>query len=56
MDLPNRKVGAGALSGALSVLVMWTIGAATGVEVPPEVASAGTVVLMFGVSYFVKEP
>lgn len=42
--VPSRKVGAGGLAGALSVLV----------DVPPEVASAFTTVIGFGVGYFVS--
>lgn len=53
--LPTRKVGSGALAGAVTVIVLWIINAATGVDVPPEVASAITFVLMFAASYFVPE-
>lgn len=53
--LPTRKVGSGALAGAVTVIVLWIINTATGVEVPPEVASAITFLLMFAASYFVPE-
>lgn len=52
---PNVKVTAGALAGALSVILVWLVGFA-GVTVPPAVASAITVLLTFGVSYWVTEP
>lgn len=53
--VPTRKVGAGALAGALSVILVWAFGRA-GVDIPAYVASAITVVLTFLVSYVVKEP
>ena len=53
--LPTRKVGSGALAGAITVIIVWVINAFTGVEIPPEVSSAITLVLMFGASYFVPE-
>jgi hypothetical protein len=45
---------AGALAGALTVILVWAIGFA-GVTVPPAVASAFTVLLTFGVSWLVTE-
>lgn len=53
-ELPSRKVGAGALAGALSVIVVWCAGAA-GLDVPPEVASAATTVIGFAVGYYVSD-
>lgn len=52
---PTRKVGAGALAGALSVIIIWVVVAFGGIDVTPEVASAFTVVLTFFVSYYVPE-
>lgn len=52
---PNTKVTAGALAGALTVILMWIVTAATSLEIPPAVASAATTVLTFIVSYFVPE-
>ena len=52
---PSRKVGASALAGALSILLVWASGAA-GVIIPGEAASALTTVLSFAVGYFVAEP
>jgi hypothetical protein len=51
---PTTKVTAGALAGALSIILVWLIGFA-GVTVPPAVASAFTVILTFGVSWLVTE-
>lgn len=49
---PNRKVGAGALAGAVMVVGVFTA-EQLGTEIPPEVASAMTTILTFGVSYLV---
>jgi len=57
--LPSRKVGAGALAGALSVILVWIINTfvLTGsMKITGEVASALTTVLTFLVGYFVPEP
>ena len=57
--LPSRKVGAGALAGALSVILVWIINTfvLTGsVKITGEVASAITTILTFLVGYFVPEP
>lgn len=53
---PTRKVTAGAISGALSVIVVWLIGATTSLEVPPEVAVAFSTVFSFALSWLVTEP
>lgn len=61
--MPNTKVAAGALAGALSVILVWLIPTVIGadaegkpkVEIPAEIASAITTVLTFLVSYFVPE-
>jgi hypothetical protein len=57
--LPSRKVGAGALAGALSVLVVWIINTfvLTGpTKITGEVASAITTILTFIVGYIIPEP
>ncbi len=57
--LPSRKVGAGALAGALSVVLVWIINTfvLTGsAKITGEVASAMTTILTFLVGYFVPEP
>ena len=56
--LPSRKVGAGALAGALSVVLVWIINTfvLTGsMKITGEVASAMTTILTFLVGYFVPE-
>lgn len=52
---PTRKVGAGALAGAVSIIAVWVLRQFFDIEVPGEVASAGTTVLTFGTSFFVSE-
>lgn len=50
--VPDRKVGAGALAGAVMVIGVFTA-EQLGTQIPPEVASAMTTLLTFGVSYLV---
>lgn len=52
---PTKKVTAGGLAGALSVLIVWALGEFGGLTIPPEIASAITTVLAFATSYFVPE-
>lgn len=57
--VPTRKVGASALAGALSVILIWITNTfvLTGTtKVTGEVASAFTTILTFLVGYFVPEP
>ena len=49
----DRKVTAGALAGALTVIGGWALREFGGVDLPAEVASAVTTLLTFGVSWFV---
>ena len=51
---PSTKVAGGGLAGALIVLVVWILGLLH-VAVPPEVASALTVIFSFATSYLVRE-
>jgi hypothetical protein len=51
---PTTKVAAGGVAGALTVLVVWILGLLH-VPVPPEVASALTVIISFVTSYFVRQ-
>lgn len=56
--LPSRKVGASALAGALSVVVVWVLNTfvLTGtVKITGEVASAITTIFTFVVGYMVPE-
>jgi hypothetical protein len=59
--MPTRKVGAGALAGALSIILVGVLNTyvLTGAEtqdISGELASAITTVLTFIVGYFVPEP
>lgn len=49
---PIRKVGAGALGGALATVALWLLDLAH-VDVPATVAAAITLVLTSGVAYLV---
>lgn len=51
---PTTKVAAGGVAGALTVLVVWILGLLH-VAVPPEAASALTVIISFASSYLVRE-
>ena len=51
--VPTRKVIGGGIGGALSILVIWGLVHVT--IVPPEVASAITLISVFATSYFTKE-
>lgn len=51
---PTRKVGAGAVAGALSVLLIWAAQQA-GVTVPAEISSAFTTLVSFVTGYFIKD-
>ena len=59
-DLPQRKVAAGGIAGALSSIIIWAMKEYGGVEVPAEIAVAITTLVVFGLQYFVpnaaKEP
>jgi hypothetical protein len=50
---PTRKVGSGAIGGALSVIGLWVFDSMTAVEMPSAVAAAVTLLVTFGVSYLV---
>ena len=52
---PTRKVGAGAVAGAVSILLVWGLQQA-GVSLPAEIASSLTTILTFATSWFVPEP
>lgn len=51
--MPETKVTAGALAGAVVTLFIWIIGAATTAEVPPEAAAAMTTIVSFIFGYLV---
>lgn len=52
-NVPNRKVVVGAAAGALMTIVAWVSKAFAGVDIPAEVALAGSTVIVFFVQYFV---
>lgn len=51
---PKPKVVAGGVAGSLTILLVWGAGLA-GVDVPPEVASAFTVLVSFFAGYLKSE-
>lgn len=51
---PQPKVVAGGVAGALTIVLVWVAGQ-FGVDVPPEVASAFTVLVSFAAGYFKAE-
>jgi len=53
--IPTTKVGAGALAGAVTAILIWVVGEAASLDVPGAVGAAITTVLTFVASYFVKE-
>lgn len=53
--MPSRKVGAGALSGAIVAVAIWGAKAFGHVEVPGETAAALVVIVTFVVQYFVAD-
>lgn len=53
--MPNRKVGAGALAGAMAVLLIWIADAFGGVKIPAEQGAGLTTILTFITSYYVAE-
>ena len=56
MVTPNRKVSAGGIAGALSIILVWALKAYGHTELPPEVASGVTTLISFATSYFITEP
>jgi hypothetical protein len=57
-NVPTRKVSAGALAGALSIILVWGINRLlpNDNQLEPAVASAITTVMTFLVGYFIPEP
>jgi len=53
---PDRKITAGALAGAMVMVVAWMTEEFGGVVIPAGVASALTVICTFLVSYIVPNP
>ncbi len=51
--LPVRKVTAAGAAGAATAIIVWILSAAFKVNIPPEIASAITVVLAVAAGYFI---
>lgn len=51
---PSPKVQAGGLAGAVTIILVWVAGLC-GLDVPPEVASAFTLIVATGTAY-IKSP
>lgn len=51
--LPVRKVTAAGVAGAATAIIVWILSAAFKVNIPPEIASAITVVLAVAAGYFI---
>lgn len=50
---PVRKVAAGGVAGAITAIIVWILSAAFKINIPPEIASAITVVLSFAAGYLI---
>lgn len=53
---PSRKVNVGLAAGATMTILAWASKAFGGVEIPAEVALAGSTILVFILQYFVPNP
>lgn len=53
---PQRKIVAGGLAGAISVIAVWTLEQTTGITVPAHIALSIDTVFVFLVQYFIKNP
>ena len=53
MQAPDRKVSTGLLSSALMSILAWSVGEFTYIQIPPEIAVAGSTVIGFVLSYFI---
>lgn len=51
---PNRKVGSGALAGAISIVFVWVV-SLFGVDIPGVVGAAIATIFGFITAYFVPE-
>jgi len=52
---PTRKVMVGVAAGAFMTIVAWASKAFANVEIPADVALAGSTVLVFVVQYFIPD-
>jgi hypothetical protein len=53
IQVPDRKVTVGLVSGSLMTIFAWASKQYAGVEIPAEVALAGATVINFGLQYFI---
>lgn len=53
METPDRKVQVGAINGAIMAIIAWIVGEFTSVQIPPEIAVAGSTIIGFVLAYFV---
>jgi len=53
IQVPDRKVTIGLMSGAVMTILAWASKQYAGVEIPAEVALAGATVINFGLQYFI---
>jgi hypothetical protein len=54
-NAPSRKVAVGLLAGAVMTILAWVSKTYTGIEIPAEVALAGSTVITFAIQYFVVD-
>lgn len=52
---PTRKVAAGGIAGAVSIILVYLLKQVFNVDLPAEVASSLTLIIGFATSYLVKE-
>lgn len=55
MQVPNRKVTVGLVSGAIMTILAWASKQYAGVEIPADVALAGATVINFALQYFIPD-
>jgi uncharacterized membrane protein YGL010W len=55
IDQPKRKITAGLLAGAVMTILAWTSKEVAGIEIPAEVALAGSTVITFLIQFIVPE-
>jgi hypothetical protein len=55
IQVPNRKVTVGLVSGSLMTILAWASKTYAGVEIPADVALAGATVINFALQYFIPD-
>jgi len=56
IEAPSRKVNVGLAAGAAMTILAWASKAFAGVEIPAEVALAGSTILVFVLQYAIPNP